>query len=143
MLSRLRRKRLILSSFILCLLTILSFYLLSNKYFPRDSSEKRSENLKVSVQALKENNADNAVPQDSEETTLRTPSEIAEMARGSLVVLETEDRDGKRLGFGSGFFIKTNQIATCLHVIEGTAKGSVKLVGTELESSSASRLSLR
>lgn len=131
MLSSFRRKFLILGSLVLCFLIALGFYLLGNKYFPRDSSEKRSENLKGAVQALKENNADNAVPRDSEDTTLQTPPEISEIARDSLVVLEMEDKEGKLLGFWSGFFVKRDQVATCFRAIEGAAKGTVRLAGKQ------------
>lgn len=131
MLSHLSRKRFVLGSIILCLLIILSFFLPSNKYFPRDSSKKRSENLKVSVLASKANNADNAVPRYLEETTLQTPPEIAKMALRSLVVLETENKEGKRLGFWSGFFVKRDQVATYFRAIEGAAKGTVWLAGTQ------------
>ncbi|RKU15827.1 hypothetical protein C6501_06610 [Candidatus Poribacteria bacterium] len=40
-----------------------------------------------------------------------------------------QDKNGKTLGIGSGFFVKSNLIATNYHVIEGAAKGTAKLVG--------------
>ena len=64
----------------------------------------------------------------------RVPSEIAEKVLDSLVVVETEDKNGQPLGLGSGFFVGHNQIATCLHLIEGATRGTVRLVGTELKS---------
>ena len=64
----------------------------------------------------------------SAQTTL--PAEdIAEKALASTVYLEMKDTKGKTLGIGSGFFVKTNIIATNYHVIEGAAKGTAKLVG--------------
>ena len=35
----------------------------------------------------------------------------------------------KYLGFGSGFFLLPNYIATNYHVIEGATRGTAKLVG--------------
>ena len=62
------------------------------------------------------------------QTTL--PAEdIAEKALAATVYLEMKDRNGKTLGFGSGFFVKSNLIATNYHVIEGAARGTAKLVG--------------
>ena len=40
-----------------------------------------------------------------------------------------KDSNGKPLGFGSGFFVKPNLIATNYHVIAGAARGTAKLVG--------------
>ena len=62
------------------------------------------------------------------QTTL--PAEdIAEKALAATVYLEMKDQNGKTLGFGSGFFLKPNLIATNYHVIEGAARGTAKLVG--------------
>ena len=62
------------------------------------------------------------------QTTL--PAEdIAEKALAATVYLEMKDKNGKTLGFGSGFFVKPNLIATNYHVIEGAARGTAKLVG--------------
>ena len=62
------------------------------------------------------------------QTTL--PAEdIAEKALAATVYLEMKDKNGKTLGIGSGFFVKSNLIATNYHVIEGAAKGTAKLVG--------------
>ncbi len=54
---------------------------------------------------------------------------IAEKALAATVYLEMQDKNGKTLGIGSGFFVKSNLIATNYHVIEGAAKGTAKLVG--------------
>ena len=40
-----------------------------------------------------------------------------------------QDSNGLPLGFGSGFFVRDNLIATNYHVIEGAARGTAKLVG--------------
>jgi S1-C subfamily serine protease len=64
----------------------------------------------------------------SAQTTL-SAEDIAEKALAATVYLEMLDKNGKTLGIGSGFFIKSNLIATNYHVIEGAAKGTAKLVG--------------
>ena len=62
-------------------------------------------------------------------TTAQTVPEIAEKALAATVYLEMKDSNGKTLGFGSGFFVKSNLIATNYHVIAGAASGTAKLVG--------------
>ena len=59
----------------------------------------------------------------------QTVPEIAEKALAATVYLEMQDSDGLPLGFGSGFFVKPNLIATNYHVIAGAASGTAKLVG--------------
>ena len=61
--------------------------------------------------------------------TAQTVPEIAEKALAATVYLEMKDSNGKTLGFGSGFFVKPNLIATNYHVIAGAASGTAKLVG--------------
>lgn len=62
------------------------------------------------------------------QTTL-SAEDIAEKALAATVYLEMQDKSGKTLGIGSGFFVQPNLIATNYHVIEGAAKGTAKLVG--------------
>ena len=62
-------------------------------------------------------------------TSAQTVPEIAEKALAATVYLEMQDSNGKILGFGSGFFVKPNLIATNYHVIAGAASGTAKLVG--------------
>ena len=62
-----------------------------------------------------------------------TPQEIAQKALDATVLLVMEDASGKVLGVGSGFFVRTNQIATNFHVIEGAERGIAKRVGLETE----------
>ena len=59
----------------------------------------------------------------------QTPQQIAQKVFASTVLLVMEDTNGQPLGLGSGFFVKPNQVATNLHVVEGTARGYAKLVG--------------
>ena len=62
-------------------------------------------------------------------TPAQTVPEIAEKALAATVYLEMKDSNDKTLGFGSGFFVKPNLIATNYHVIAGAASGTAKLVG--------------
>ena len=60
-----------------------------------------------------------------------TTEQLAEKALAATVHLEMKDSTGTTLSFGSGFFVKPNQIATNFHVIEGAAQGTAKLVGKD------------
>ena len=60
-----------------------------------------------------------------------TTEQIAKKALAATVYLEMKDNTGTTLSFGSGFFVKPNQIATNFHVIEGAAQGTAKLVGKD------------
>ena len=60
-----------------------------------------------------------------------TTEQIAKKALAATVYLEMKNSTGTTLGFGSGFFVKPNQIATNFHVIEGAAQGTAKLVGKD------------
>ena len=64
-------------------------------------------------------------------STAQTPQQIAQKAFRSTVLLVMEDTNGQPLQLGSGFFVKDDQIATNLHVVEGAARGYAKLVGKE------------
>ena len=55
--------------------------------------------------------------------------QLAKKALAATVYLEMADRNGKPLGFGSGFLVGQSQIATNFHIIEGAAKGTAKLAG--------------
>ncbi len=58
----------------------------------------------------------------------QTVEQIAEKALAATVYLEMKDSTGKTIGFGSGFFVAENLIATNYHVIEGAATGTARLV---------------
>ena len=58
-----------------------------------------------------------------------TTEQLAEKALAATVSLEMKDSTGTTLSFGSGFFVKPNQIATNFHVIAGARQGTAKLVG--------------
>ena len=57
-----------------------------------------------------------------------TDVQLAQKALAATVFLEMV-QDGRPLGFGSGFFVQRDQIATNFHVIAGTYSGTAKLVG--------------
>lgn len=58
----------------------------------------------------------------------QTVPQIAEKALAATVSLEMRDKNGALLSRGSGFFVRSNLIATNYHVIEGAARGTAKLV---------------
>ena len=58
-----------------------------------------------------------------------TTEQLAEKALAATVSLEMKDSTGTTLSFGSGFFVKPNQIATNFHVIVGARQGTAKLIG--------------
>ena len=64
-------------------------------------------------------------------TIAQTPQQVAQKAFRSTVLLVMEDTNGQPLSLGSGFFVKDDQIATNLHVVEGATRGYAKLVGKE------------
>ena len=66
-------------------------------------------------------------------TNAQTPQQIAKKTLAATVLLVMEDANGELLGYGSGFFVRTNQIATNFHVIDGAAQGTAKRVGQETE----------
>ncbi|MYA71879.1 tetratricopeptide repeat protein [Candidatus Poribacteria bacterium] len=55
--------------------------------------------------------------------------QLIEKTVASTVFLEMECINGQPLGFGSGFFVQHNQIATNFHVIAGASRGTAKLFG--------------
>ena len=59
----------------------------------------------------------------------RTAVQLAEKALAATVFLEIVHVNGQPLGFGSGFFVQRDQIATNFHLIAGASRGTVKLVG--------------
>ncbi|MBI4637612.1 MAG: SUMF1/EgtB/PvdO family nonheme iron enzyme [Candidatus Rokubacteria bacterium] len=61
----------------------------------------------------------------------QTGRQIAQRVFPSVVLLVMEDSDGKPVSIGSGFFVREDVVATNLHVIEGAAKGYVKVVGQQ------------
>lgn len=55
--------------------------------------------------------------------------DIARKAFASTVLLVMEDANGQPLALGSGFLVRDGEIASNLHVVEGSARGYAKLVG--------------
>jgi hypothetical protein len=62
-------------------------------------------------------------------TYAQTPQEIAKRAFNSTVLLVMEDANGQPKSLGSGFFVREGEIASNLHVVEGSARGYAKVVG--------------
>ena len=59
----------------------------------------------------------------------QTAQKIAKRAFGSTVLLVMEDANGQTLSLGSGFFVRDDEIASNLHVIEGADRGYAKIIG--------------
>ena len=59
----------------------------------------------------------------------QTAREIARNAFPSVVVVIAENAKGRPVSFGSGFFITEDLVATCYHVIKGSSRVSVRIVG--------------
>ena len=59
----------------------------------------------------------------------QSPQQIAKKALASTVLLVMEDANGQPLSLGSGFFVRSGQVATNLHVVKGASRGYAKLVG--------------
>lgn len=59
----------------------------------------------------------------------QTAQEIARRAFGSTVLLVMEDANGQPLSLGSGFFVRSGEVASNLHVVEGAARGYAKIIG--------------
>lgn len=55
---------------------------------------------------------------------------VAKRVLPSVVMISTYDSGGRPVGLGSGFFVKSDVVATNLHVIEGAADADIKLVGS-------------
>lgn len=63
----------------------------------------------------------------------QTAQEIAKKAFGSTVLLVMEDTNGQPRSLGSGFVVRSGEIATNLHVVEGAGSGYAKLVGQQMK----------
>lgn len=61
----------------------------------------------------------------------QTPEEIAKKSLDAAVLLVMVDANGEVSSGGSGFFVQPNRIVTNFHVIDGSAGGTVRLVGQE------------
>jgi tetratricopeptide (TPR) repeat protein len=61
----------------------------------------------------------------------QTGREVAQSAFRSVVVLVAENAKSKPISLGSGFFVRTDVIATNYHVIKGASRLYAKLVGQQ------------
>ncbi|HEX8456376.1 MAG TPA: trypsin-like peptidase domain-containing protein [Pyrinomonadaceae bacterium] len=62
-----------------------------------------------------------------------TPPEIARTSFPSVVLIVTEDANGKPLTQGTGFFVRPDVVATNFHVIKGATRIYVRIVGQAKE----------
>src|SRR5437867_9565594 len=58
----------------------------------------------------------------------QTAQETAKKAFRSTVLLVMEDANGQPRSLGSGFFVREGEIASNLHVVEGSASGYAKVL---------------
>lgn len=56
--------------------------------------------------------------------------DIAQRTFPSVVLLLMEDAQGQPNSLGSGFFVRPNVVATNLHVVRGTTRGTARIVGS-------------
>jgi S1-C subfamily serine protease len=83
-----------------------------------------------SIQTVKKKTAHtNPSQTETSPAKLSSPREIADRTFPSVVLVVVNDSNGEPLAFGSGFYVRSNVIATNLHVIDGAAGGYVKIVG--------------
>lgn len=75
------------------------------------------------------------VPSEAQTRARRqlTPPEIARTSFPSVVLIVTEDANGKPLTQGTGFFVRPDVIATNFHVIKGATRIYVRIVGQAKE----------
>jgi S1-C subfamily serine protease len=59
----------------------------------------------------------------------QTGSDVARKAFPSVVMIVMEDANGQPNTIGSGFFVSENVVASNFHVIEGSSRGFVKIIG--------------
>ena len=93
----------------------------------RDKIEKSQRNLGTKTDRLKSSPNASGNPRSAENLTLG--QKLAQRARESTVLLTMEYDDGKKIPQGTGFFVRSNLIATNYHVIEGAIGGTARLVG--------------
>jgi S1-C subfamily serine protease len=60
-----------------------------------------------------------------------TPADIAVSALRSVVVVETRSPAGVQLGLGTGFFVRNGVFVSNLHVLEGAASATIRLVNQQ------------
>jgi S1-C subfamily serine protease len=61
-----------------------------------------------------------------------SPQEIAATTKKSLVMIVTQDNEGRDIAFGSGFFFGDDYVATNLHVFKWAHQGYIKLVADSI-----------
>jgi hypothetical protein len=59
----------------------------------------------------------------------QTASDVARKAFPSVVMIVMEDANGQPNTIGSGFFVSKNVVVSNFHVIEGSSRGFVKIIG--------------
>lgn len=63
----------------------------------------------------------------------QTAKKVAQTSFPSVVLLVMEDHRGQPLGFGSGFFISRDTVATNAHVVQGAARAYARRIGDKIK----------
>ena len=92
----------------------------------KEAEQKSEDKINKEDSSYASDDPDSLKKSQTEQKQL-TPEEIAQKASGSTVFLDMDN------GTGSGFFVGPGQIATNYHVIEGSVRGTARLVGTDRE----------
>ena len=88
-------------------------------------------NIEEQNGALQQDQTNAEIDTEQWTTTPQTPQQIAQRALASTVALTSLDANGRRSGYGSGFFVRPGYIATNHHVIKQATRIYFKLVSQE------------
>ena len=88
-------------------------------------------NIEEQNGALQQDQTNAEIDTEQWTTTPQTPQQIAQRALASTVALTSLDANGRRSGYGSGFFVLPGYIATNHHVIKQATRIYFKLVSQE------------
>lgn len=102
----------------------------------RDKIEKARRKLGIKAVHLKSSSdtlgkSDTSVKSETAKN-LTHEQKLAQRASESTVYLTMESTDPEKIGIGTGFFVRSDLIATNHHVIEGSIGGTARLVGTKM-----------
>ena len=99
----------------------------------RDKIEEARRKLVTKTERPRSSSDASQNPDSSEKSrsakNLTPRQKIAQIARESTVLLTMEYSDGKKIPKGTGFFVRSDLLATNYHVIEGAIGGTARLVG--------------
>jgi S1-C subfamily serine protease len=82
-----------------------------------------------SVPGISQGQEQSFPPTHTNTALAQSAQQIAKKAFLSTVLLVMEDSNGQPISLGSGFFVRSGEVASNLHVVEGAARGYAKIVG--------------